>query len=67
MKNALIIWNYTRDFKCRDDPVADPEKVESPVRHQIDFRQVYAGVLENWLGTKSEPVLGRKFEKLAVV
>lgn len=30
-----------------------------------DFRQVYATVLENWLGVKSEPILGRQFEKLS--
>ena len=41
--------------------------LDGDIRHQIDFRQVYATVLENWLGTKSEQVLGRKFEKLAVV
>jgi uncharacterized protein (DUF1501 family) len=31
------------------------------VRFTTDFRSVYAGVLEHWLGTASEPVLGRKF------
>src|SRR5207247_2415053 len=41
--------------------------VDGDLRHQIDFRQVYAAVLENWLGTKSDAVLGRKFEKVAVV
>lgn len=32
-----------------------------------DFRQVYATVIENWLGAKSEPILGRQFEKLAFI
>ena len=41
--------------------------LDGDVRHQVDFRQVYASVLENWLGAKSEAVLGRKFEKLSVV
>ncbi len=41
--------------------------LDGDVRHQIDFRQVYATVLEQWLGTKSEGVLGRKFEKVAVL
>lgn len=41
--------------------------VDGDLRHQIDFRQVYAAVLENWLDTKSETVLGRKFEKTAVI
>jgi uncharacterized protein (DUF1501 family) len=41
--------------------------IDGDLRHQVDFRQVYADVLEGWLGTPSEPVLGREFEKFAVV
>lgn len=41
--------------------------LDGDVRHQIDFRQVYAGVLDGWLQTSSEKVLGRKFPKLGVV
>ena len=33
----------------------------------MDFRSVYAGVLENWLKTKSAPILGRQFDPLPVV
>ena len=33
----------------------------------LDFRSVYAGVLEKWLKTPSQPVLGRKFEALNFV
>jgi uncharacterized protein (DUF1501 family) len=36
-------------------------------RHAIDFRQVYAAVLERWLGCPSAAVLGGKFEPLAVL
>jgi uncharacterized protein (DUF1501 family) len=32
-----------------------------------DFRSVYAGALEDWLGCASEKVLGRKFEPLRLV
>ncbi|MBC2600926.1 DUF1501 domain-containing protein [Puniceicoccus vermicola] len=35
--------------------------------HEIDFRSVYASVLENWLNCPSEPVLGRPFETLPIV
>ena len=35
--------------------------VNGDVRFATDFRSVYAGVLEQWLGTASEPVRGRKF------
>ena len=34
------------------------------VKFATDFRCVYAGVLEHWLNTSSEAVLGRKFEPL---
>ena len=36
-------------------------------RFTVDFRSVYAGVLEHWLKTPSLPVLGKKFEPLAFV
>jgi uncharacterized protein (DUF1501 family) len=29
--------------------------------HKVDFRQIYATILQNWLGTDPEIVLGRKF------
>jgi uncharacterized protein (DUF1501 family) len=32
-----------------------------------DFRQVYATVLENWMGARSEPILGGNFEKLGFI
>lgn len=39
---------------------------EGDLRFTIDFRSVYAGVLENWLGVPSEPVLAQKFTPLNV-
>ena len=39
---------------------------QGDIQHTIDFRSVYAGVLENWLRVASAPVLGRKFSPLAV-
>jgi uncharacterized protein (DUF1501 family) len=37
------------------------------LRYNVDFRSVYAGILEEWLKTKSEPILGRKFSPLPLV
>jgi uncharacterized protein (DUF1501 family) len=34
------------------------------LRFHTDFRQVYATVLDRWLGFDSQPVLGRRFEPL---
>jgi len=33
----------------------------------IDFRQIYATLLESWLGIPSEPILGRQFKTLDVL
>ena len=36
-------------------------------KHALDFRRVYATVLDRWLGCPSERVLGENFEHVAVV
>ena len=33
----------------------------------VDFRRVYATVLENWLGVPSQTALGGDFEKLSLL
>jgi uncharacterized protein (DUF1501 family) len=44
-----------------------PDLFQGDVKYNVDFRSVYAGVLENWLKTKSVPVLGKQFTPLPVV
>ena len=39
---------------------------EGDLKFTTDFRAVYAGVLEHWLGVDSQPVLGQKFEPVKV-
>jgi uncharacterized protein (DUF1501 family) len=34
------------------------------VRYNVDFRSIYAGILEGWLKTPSAPILGRQFKPL---
>ena len=41
--------------------------VDGDPQHAIDFRRVYATVLDQWLGCPSEPVLGGRFERLPVI
>ncbi len=36
-------------------------------QHAIDFRRIYASLLDHWLGCPSEKVLGEKFEPLPVL
>ena len=47
--------------------LAPADLFQGDIKFTTDFRSVYAGVLENWLKTKSAPVLGREFTPLAVV
>lgn len=37
---------------------------DGDLKHQIDFRQVYAGVLRDWLQVDERKVLGNSYEPL---
>lgn len=51
-----------------DHPSLEPDKMEQgDLVHKIDFRSVYATVLEKWLGTPSSPILGTSFPLLDVL
>jgi uncharacterized protein (DUF1501 family) len=47
--------------------LAPQDLYQGDIRYNVDFRSVYAGVLEDWLKTKSAPILGKQFEPLKVV
>ncbi|MEX2215847.1 MAG: DUF1501 domain-containing protein [Phycisphaeraceae bacterium] len=40
---------------------------EGDMKHHTDFRQVYAAILDNWLGADSKAVLGEAFKPAAVL
>jgi uncharacterized protein (DUF1501 family) len=40
---------------------------QGDLKFTVDFRSVYAAVLEDWLRTKSSPILGRQFKPLSIV
>ena len=47
--------------------LAPGDLFQGDLKYTVDFRSVYATVLEGWLKTKSEPILGRKFPLLPIV
>ena len=47
--------------------LAPGDLFQGDLKFNVDLRSVYAGVLESWLKTRSEPVLGRQFTPLQVV
>jgi uncharacterized protein (DUF1501 family) len=46
--------------------LAPQDLFEGDIKYNVDFRSVYASVLENWLKTKSAPILGREFPLLQI-
>jgi uncharacterized protein (DUF1501 family) len=47
--------------------LAPQDLFEGDIKYNVDFRNVYASVLETWLKTKSAPILGKQFEPLPIV
>jgi uncharacterized protein (DUF1501 family) len=43
------------------------ELVDGDLKWSIDFRQVYATLLDQWLGLTAESVIGQRFEKLPLL
>lgn len=39
---------------------------QGDLKHKIDFRSVYASVLEDWLGTAADPILGGHYESVPI-
>lgn len=47
--------------------LAPADLVNGDVKYNVDFRSVYAGILEGWLKTPSGPILGHQFPPLFCV
>jgi uncharacterized protein (DUF1501 family) len=47
--------------------LAPTDLFQGDLKYKVDFRSVYAAVLENWLKTKSEPVLGKRIQPLQIL
>jgi uncharacterized protein (DUF1501 family) len=47
--------------------LAPQDLFEGDIKYTVDFRNVYAGVLESWLKTKSAPILGWQFPPLQLI
>jgi uncharacterized protein (DUF1501 family) len=64
----FLVGNATKAGLAGKAPGLAPEDLfRGDLKYTVDFRSVYASVLENWLRTKSQPILGRQFPTLNVV
>ena len=64
----FIVGNKIRAGLLGQYPsLAPTDLFQGDIKYNVDFRCAYAAVLENWLKTRSEPILGRKFPPLQFV
>ena len=64
----FIVGNKVKAGLLGKYPSLAPQDLfEGDIKYNVDFRNVYASVLESWLMTKSAPILGRQFEPLQLV
>jgi len=64
----FVIGNKVKAGLLGQYPSLAPQDLyQGDVKYNVDFRSVYADVLENWLKTQSAPILGKQFTPLPVV
>jgi len=64
----FVIGNHVKAGLLGQYPSLAPSDLyQGDIKYTVDFRSVYASVLENWLKTRSEPILGRKYQPLPLV
>jgi uncharacterized protein (DUF1501 family) len=64
----FVIGNRIKGGLYGEHPSLATDQLDhGDLKFHTDFRTVYSTVLENWLGTKSQPILGSDFKKLAFV
>lgn len=40
---------------------------DGDLKHSIDFKNIYATILDNWLDVKSSAILGRNYDRLGII
>ena len=65
---AFIIGDRVKGGLYAEYPSLDPSQWENgeDLKHTIDFRGIYATVLEQWLGVEPGPIVGGTFEQVQV-
>lgn len=63
----LILGNRVKGGLHGEHPSLTRLDDNGDLIYTVDFRSVYATILEDWLGADAQAVLGRKFEKLGFI
>ena len=64
--HCWVIGDQVKGGLYGEHPSLKPEDLEDggDLLHTVDFRSVYATILEEWLGLDSKPIVGGAYEKL---
>jgi len=66
--SMFVVGNKIKGGLLGEYPSLAPgDLMNGDLKYTTDFRNVYAGVLEQWLKTKSAPILGKQFTPLQIV
>ena len=66
--SMFVIGNKVKAGLLGEYPsLAPSDLVNGDLKFTTDFRNVYAGVLEQWLKTKSAPILGKQFAPMQLL
>lgn len=63
----LILGNRVRGGLHGEHPSLTKLDDNGDLIYTVDFRSVYATILEDWLSADSQAILGKKFEKLGLI
>jgi len=66
---AFIIGDRVKGGLYAEYPSLDPSQWENgeDLKHTIDFRGIYATLLEQWMGVEAGPIVGGAFEQVRAI
>lgn len=64
--NLLLMGGSLKKAGFYNDAPDLSQLRDADLIHQVDFRRIYAGVIDDWLDGESAVVLGKQFSKLAI-
>jgi uncharacterized protein (DUF1501 family) len=63
---AFAVGEHVKGGLYGEYPSLEPSQQEEGgnLKHNMDFRSVYATILEDWMGLNPTPIIGGNFEKV---
>src|ERR1700712_1179197 len=65
--NVFLMGGSLKTDKVLNEAPNLTDLDQGDLKYSVDFRQIYATLLRNWLGVNDEAILGRRFDGLKFV